>query len=63
LHSSISFFLALTLFKLTFTGGMLMLLFAFLISLSRLILKRHILAEVLAGVLTGVVFGLGNYLL
>lgn len=63
LHTSISFFMALTLFKFGISEGLFMLVFAFLISVSRLVLKRHTLAEVLAGGLAGIVFGLGNLFL
>lgn len=63
MHTSISFFLAFGLFKLSLTGGVLMLAFAVLISVSRLVLKRHTIAEVLAGGLLGTAFGLLNYFL
>jgi membrane-associated phospholipid phosphatase len=61
MHTSISVFLALTLFKLSFTGGVAMAVFALLISTSRLILKRHTPVEVISGALLGLVFGLINY--
>lgn len=61
MHTSSSFYLALSLLKLSVTGGLLMLAFAFLISYSRLMLKRHTLIEVLAGGALGVAFGALNY--
>lgn len=63
MHTSISVFLAFCMFKLSITGGAAMLVFALSISISRLILKRHTPAEVLAGGLLGSVFGLINYIL
>lgn len=63
MHTSISFFLALSLLKLNIPAGILMLLFAALISYSRLVLKRHTLSEVIAGGLLGIVFGLLLYFL
>lgn len=61
MHTSSSFYLALSLLKLSVTGSLLMLAFAFLISYSRLILKRHTLPEVLGGGVLGVAFGALNY--
>ncbi len=63
MHTSISVYLALVLWKLTAIGGLMMFCFAILISGSRLILKRHSLAEVLAGIILGLTFGSLHYLL
>ncbi|WP_148562500.1 phosphatase PAP2 family protein [Spirosoma radiotolerans] len=57
LHTAVSFFLACALFGLDEYLGVLMGLFSVLIAVSRLVLKRHSLPEIIAGVLIGLVAG------
>lgn len=61
MHTSISVYLGLTLLLINFSAGLAMLVFAVLIGLSRLVLKRHTVAEVVAGLVVGFIFGAANY--
>lgn len=61
LHTSLSFFLAGLIYSISPAPGLLMGVFAFLISVSRLILKRHTVGEIAAGGLLGLMAGLGVY--
>lgn len=61
MHTSISVYLGITLLLVNFNAGLAMLVFAVLIGLSRLVLKRHSVAEVVAGLAVGFVFGAANY--
>lgn len=58
LHTGISFFFAFVLWRLDCSWGLLMFLMAFLVSGSRLVLKRHTLPEVLVGLGIGAASGL-----
>ncbi len=58
LHAAISFFMALGLLKLHVAWGLGMLVLAFLVSISRLVLKRHSMQEVVSGSLSGAGAGL-----
>jgi membrane-associated phospholipid phosphatase len=53
LHTAMSFFLAFGLWQLHTSWGIAMLFMAFLVSSSRLILKRHTLPEILSGSFIG----------
>jgi membrane-associated phospholipid phosphatase len=61
MHTSISVYLGITLLLINFNAGLAMLVFAILIGLSRLVLKRHTVAEVVAGLIVGLLFGAANY--
>lgn len=61
LHTSVSFFLACILLPVNLFLGGVMVIFAFLIALSRLILKRHTVTELIAGALIGLTTGAGFY--
>lgn len=59
LHAAISFFLACALYSLDESLGVVMALFSVLVAVSRLVLKRHSLPEIITGVLAGLVAGAG----
>ena len=59
LHTALSFFLAWVIYSINPTGGVLMGIFAIIITASRLVLGRHTLSEVIAGALLGSVSGAG----
>ncbi|QKZ11320.1 phosphatase PAP2 family protein [Spirosoma sp. KUDC1026] len=59
LHTALSFFLAWVIYSISPTGGIVMGLFALLITASRLVLRRHTVSEVIAGFLLGSVAGAG----
>lgn len=63
LHTSLSFFLAWAGGLISQPLGITMGVLAVLIAVSRLILKRHTLLEVLVGALIGLTVGIGFYLL
>lgn len=61
LHTSVSFFLAWIIASVSpFFGGV-MVIFSLFVALSRLILKRHTVAELIAGALIGLTTGAGFY--
>lgn len=60
MHTSVSIYLGCTLLLINVKAGVAMLVFAVLIGLSRLVLKRHTVAEVVAGLVLGSLFGALN---
>lgn len=58
LHAAMSFFMAVGLLQLHFVLGVGLLLLAVLVGISRLVLKRHSLAEVISGSVVGAAAGL-----
>lgn len=63
LHSAIAFYLSFCMMELNSTSGLIMLLLAMLVSISRLILKRHTIAEVLSGMMLGCIAGYSAFLI
>ncbi|WP_461130641.1 phosphatase PAP2 family protein [Spirosoma aerophilum] len=61
LHTSLSFFLTWAIYGINQPLGLLMGVFAILIGLSRLVLGRHTLLEILIGALIGLIAGTGLY--
>ncbi|MBD2753959.1 phosphatase PAP2 family protein [Spirosoma validum] len=61
LHTSLSFFLAWAMALLSPTIGISMALFSLLIALSRFILKKHTVSEIIAGALLGLTIGASFY--
>lgn len=61
MHTSISVYLGFALLLINLYAGVAMLLFSILIALSRLVLKRHTVAEVIAGFIMGILFGGFNF--
>lgn len=61
MHTSISVYLGFALLLINLYAGVAMLLFSILIALSRLVLKRHTTAEVIAGFIMGILFGGFNF--
>lgn len=61
LHTSLSFFLTWAIYGINQPLGLLMGVFANLIGLSRLVLGRHTLLEILIGALIGLIAGSGLY--
>lgn len=61
LHTSLSFFLTWAIYSINQPLGLLMGVFAILIGVSRLVLGRHTLWEILVGALIGLIAGSGLY--
>lgn len=61
LHTSLSIFLTWAVYSLSPLFGVVMGVLAVLVALSRLVLKRHTLTEILVGALVGLITGIGFY--
>ena len=62
LHAAASIFLSFLLFRIWFYAGVVMFVFTILICISRFILKRHSIIEIVTGLIVGGVFGSVFYL-
>ncbi len=63
LHTSLSFFLTWAIYSISESLALAMGIFSILIAASRIILKRHTLAEILVGALIGSVTGIGLHMI
>ena len=63
LHTSISIFIAVGFYSLNHSLGLILGIFTILVALSRLVLNRHTISEILVGALMGVISGICLYML